>query len=175
MNKSGPIIFVLALVMISQTLFADTPTLPEGIILLDKRPAPVFHLTDLDGNTYTMKGATGNWHFVHFWASWCGPCRREMPAIQRMIEQMRETTLKVVLINTAETEDTAFSFLASVAPELNSLLDEDGLVTEQWQPRGLPSTYLVDPAGQIRFIALGERAWDKPEYLNFLKALNDVM
>jgi hypothetical protein len=48
-------------------------------------------------------------------------------------------------------------------------MDYDGSVTEAWQPRGLPSTYLVDPQGQLRYLALGGRAWDTPQYIQFLK------
>jgi len=62
--------------------------------------------------------------------------------------------LKIVAINTAETEDTIFTFLGIAAPEITPLLDKDGLVTERWQPRGLPSTFFVDPKGKLRYLAL---------------------
>ncbi len=54
---------------------------------------------------------------------------------------------------------------------MDCLLDLDGQVTEAWQPRGLPATYLVDPDGQIRYHALGGRPWDQPDYLEFLRGL----
>ena len=79
--------------------------------------------------------------------------------------------LEIVIINTAESEDTVFEFLAAVAPDLNPLMDKDGLVTEHWQPRGLPATFLVDPAGRLQYLALGGRPWDAPEYMRFLKRL----
>ena len=93
-----------------------------------------------------------------------------MPAIQRLTERLPEG-LGIVLINTAEDEDTVFSFLAETAPELSSLLDRDGLATEAWQPRGLPATYLVGPAGQVRYQALGGRDWDTAPYLEFLERI----
>lgn len=76
-----------------------------------------------------------------------------------------------MIINTAETEDTVFSFLGGIASDLHSLLDHDGLVTEQWQPRGLPATYLIDPDGIIRYQALGGRPWHEKTYKDFLKSL----
>lgn len=79
--------------------------------------------------------------------------------------------LKLVLVNTSETDDEVFSFLATVSPDLDSLMDRDGSVTERWKPRGLPSSYLVDPQGKLRYLALGGREWDSPAYLNFLQAL----
>ena len=114
---------------------------------------------------------TGRWRFVHFWASWCGPCRREMPGIQRLLPLIADTGIEIVLVDTAETEDEVFTFLGIVAPDLVPLLDVDGLVTEAWQPRGLPATFLVDPDGQIRYQALGGRSWYEPAYVEFLQGL----
>jgi thiol-disulfide isomerase/thioredoxin len=144
---------------------------PKGVIAVETRAAPLFRLTDMDGVAYALEDSRGRWTFVHFWASWCGPCRREMPAIQRMIHRVESLPLDVVIVNTAEDADTIFEFLAAVAPELDSLMDRDGLVTEVWRPRGLPATYLVDPDGRIRYQALGGRPWDEPAYLEFLERL----
>ncbi|HFD79538.1 MAG TPA: TlpA family protein disulfide reductase [Gammaproteobacteria bacterium] len=146
---------------------------PPGIRTLEPRPAPDFTLTDMDGNRFSLSTARGRWVMVHFWASWCRPCRREMPAIRRMSELIGTDAPRLVLVNTAEDEDTVFSFLGAVAPDLSSLLDRDGRVTEAWQPRGLPATWLVDPQGYLRYQALGGRPWDQPRYLDFLRRLGD--
>lgn len=145
--------------------------LPRGIISVDAMPAPALQLSDMDGNSSSLASAKGKWAFVHFWASWCGPCRKEMPAIQKSIKQMQDKPLVFYIINTAEDEDTIFEFLAATAPDLNTLMDRDGLATEQWQPRGLPATYLVDPGGTIRYQALGGRDWHKSPYRDFLDKL----
>lgn len=145
--------------------------IPKGVIELEPREAPALNLKDMDGQYYNLEQSKGHWVFVHFWASWCGPCRREMPTIQDLAHKIDSKLLEIVLINTAETEDTVFSFIGVVAPDLNPLMDNDGLVTQSWQPRGLPSTYLVDAKGRIRYVALGGRPWDKAEYLNFLQSL----
>lgn len=145
--------------------------IPKGIITLDGRQAPPLLLNNLDGERWDISKARGRWLFVHFWASWCGPCRKEMPTIQAIHDQFDKSELEIVIINTAESEDTVFSFLASIQMDINTLLDRDGLVTEQWQPRGLPSTYFVDPDGKLRYLALGGRPWDSAAYLAFLKQL----
>jgi len=150
---------------------AASESLPKGIMKQDGRAAPALLLEDMDGQTWDIGKARGRWVFVHFWAAWCGPCRREMPTIQAIYPQFDSAELEIVVINTAESEDTVFEFLAAVAPDLNPLMDKDGLVTERWQPRGLPATYLVDPAGRLQYLALGGRPWDSPDYLNFLKYL----
>lgn len=144
---------------------------PAGLLVLDGRPAPVLKLADMDGKSLTLSQLKGHWVMVHFWASWCGPCRREMPTLAQLIRKPPLSSLKVVLVNTSETDDEVFSFLASVAPELNTLMDRDGAVTEAWQPRGLPSTFFVDPQGRLRYLALGGRDWTAPAFQDFLRQL----
>ena len=161
---------VLLVTVFLHTAFAANG-LPRGILKLDGRDAPLLKLKNLDGDVWNIDSARGHWVFVHFWASWCGPCRKEMPTIQAIIPKFENTNLKIVLINTAESYDTAFGFIGSIAPELDTLLDTDGQTTERWQPRGLPSTYFVDPKGKLRYLALGGRAWNDPVYLDFLHSL----
>jgi thiol-disulfide isomerase/thioredoxin len=145
--------------------------LPKGLLVLDGREAPPLVLNDLDGERWDISTARGRWLFVHFWATWCGPCRKEMPTIQAIVSKFDASQLEIVLINTAESEDTVFAFLAEVAPDITPLMDSDGLVTERWQPRGLPATFFVDPDGRLQYLALGGRPWDSPEYLEFVQRL----
>ena len=144
---------------------------PPGLVALDGRIAPALVLSDMDGKVTDLKRLKGRWVIVHFWATWCGPCRKEMPTLQVLQHQLKGTRFALVLVNTAETDDEVFSFLPTVAPELPSLMDRDGLVTERWQPRGLPSSFIVDPAGRLRYLALGGRDWGSPAYVSFLKSL----
>jgi len=161
-------------------IFVITPSLltaeikaPEGIIKLDGRNAPALKLEDVDGIPYDIEQSRGKWVFVHFWAAWCGPCRREMPTVQRMTGQLKDSAIDIVLVNTAETDDVVFSFMGVVAPDMSTLMDHDGLVTERWQPRGLPASFFVSPKGTLEYIALGGREWDKSKFLNFVKQLID--
>ncbi|MCK4588099.1 MAG: TlpA family protein disulfide reductase [Gammaproteobacteria bacterium] len=167
----SPVIIGLLLLAFSSGGYADRQVLPKGILPVTDRVAPPLVLTDMDGGKSSLAEQKGKWVFVHFWASWCGPCRREIPAIQRLLETSKNKNLVFSIINTAESEDVIFNFLGVIAPDIVPLMDRDGLVTEAWKPRGLPSTYLVDPDGVIRFQALGGRPWDKPEYMKFLNRL----
>lgn len=146
----------------------QSPKLPTGVIVLEPRPAPALALNNTDGEPFDLSQSRGVWHFVHFWASWCGPCRKEMPTIATLAAAVKDLPIRIVLVNTAETEDTVFSFLGLLMPDFSPLLDLDGAVTERWQPRGLPATFLVDPSGQLRYQVLGGRDWSQREYIDFL-------
>jgi len=162
-------LFTVFFILLSSGLGAKE--LPRGLINLDNSQAKNFTVTDYDGKTYELKSSKGKWVFLHFWASWCGPCRKEMPVLYKLTKQLAGKPIDIVLINTAEDEDTIFSFLGTVAPDLHSYMDKDGSLTEIWAPRGLPTTFFIDPQGRKRYLALGGRAWDEPLYQEFIAEL----
>lgn len=145
---------------------------PKGILVLNGRPAPALKLADMEGKTVDLATLRGQWVLVHFWASWCGPCRKEMPTLDQLSKTIPTQKFRILLINTAESDDEVFSFLPTVSPDLNALMDRDGKVTERWQPRGLPSSFIVDPQGRLRYLALGGRDWMSTPYLDFVKQLS---
>lgn len=150
---------------------ANDIKVPFGIRHYDIGTAQDFSLDDIDGEKFEFSNSKGHWVFLHFWASWCGPCREEMPTIQKLANVMQAEKFQIVMINTAEDEDTIFEFLAAIDVELNSLLDVDGLVTEVWKPRGLPTTFLINPQGEVKYQAIGGREWHKGEYVQFIRRL----
>ena len=171
MNKF--ILVFISLFIFSLPSFAEVK-LPKGLIFLDNRQAPPLKLNDMDGEPFDLENFRGKWVFVHFWATWCGPCRKEIPTIQAILSKYKNSHIKFAIINTAESEDLIFEFLGIVAPDIVPLMDNDGLVTEKWQPRGLPATFFVDPKGKLRYLALGGRPWDKAEYKDFLDSLHSA-
>ena len=146
-------------------------SLPKGMLTQDGRAAPALRLATMDGKRTDLAELRGHWVLEHFWASWCGPCRREMPTLQGLATVTPPLPVKLLLVNTAETDEEVFAFLSIVAPDLDTLMDRDGQATERWQPRGLPASFLVDPEGRIRYLALGGRDWQSPEFLAFLRSL----
>jgi len=164
-------VFLLLVLFLCEVALAAEP---PGLMRLTPRPAPPLVLTDMDGRVTDLASLRGRWVMVHFWASWCGPCRREMPTLVSVMRTLPRQQLTVLLVNTAEGDDEGFAFLASVAPELDTLMDRDGQTTARWAPRGLPSTFLVDPEGRLRYIALGGRDWSAPLYLDLVRALTEA-
>lgn len=163
--------YILILLFSIISLAGSATELPKGIVKLDNSVAKNFTITDYDGEAYEFNKSRGRWVFLHFWASWCGPCRREMPIVYKLQQQLKDYPVDIILVNTAEDEDTIFSFLGTVAPDMHSYMDRDGDLTEIWSPRGLPTTFFIDPQGRKRYLALGGRPWDKPLYQDFIFSL----
>ena len=170
-NKIAITLLVLPLLIASNNVNANDPKKPFGLRAYEIGSAPNFKLDNTDGESFELDSTRGQWVFLHFWASWCGPCREEMPTIQKLSETLDSDKFKIVMINTAEDEDTIFTFLAGISVEIDTLMDVDGQVTEVWKPRGLPTTFLIDPNGKVRYQAIGGREWNKAIYINFLKKL----
>ena len=162
-----PLFFLL----LTTNTFADDKSLLKGIRHYDIGMAPNFKLNDIDDEPFELQQTRGKWVFLHFWASWCGPCKKEMPTIVKLMGAINNDQFKVVMVNTAEDDDTIFSFLGSIGVEATSLMDRDGVITDKYKPRGLPTTFLIDPTGHIRYQAIGGREWDKKEYITFIEQL----
>ncbi len=150
---------------------ATAAEVPPGLMARDGAPAPALRLSNMEGKVTDLRDLRGQWVMVHFWATWCGPCRKEMPTLQSLVKLLPTQRLRILLVNTAETDDEVFAFLGLVAPDLDTLMDRDGKVTEQWQPRGLPSSFLIDPDGRQRYLALGGRDWATQPYPAFLRQI----
>lgn len=162
---------LLIVFLAGATTVLAQPELPAGIIAVTPAKAPDIKLKNLDNEPLQDFPDGSRWSFVHFWASWCGPCKREMPAISGLIKHFSNQEIRIILVNTSEDEEAVFAFLGGIDPDMKTYMDRDGQVTEKWNPRGLPATYLVDPDGIIRYQALGGRKWLQEDYLRFLNSL----
>jgi len=141
--------------------------------LPERPPAPDFTLEDMDGNSHSLSDYRGQAVIVNFWATWCPPCREEMPSMQRGWEQVRDEDIALLAVNVGETADQIFVFTADYPVEFPLLLDRDGSVTDDWPVKGLPTTFVVDPEGRIVYRAVGGRAWDDPALLDQVRSLVD--
>jgi peroxiredoxin len=144
----------------------------KGLTQLPDRPqAPDFVLADIDGNQYRLSDYRGQVVIINFWATWCPPCRAEMPSMQRAWQQLEKEGILMLGINVGEDEDTIFPFTANYPVEFPLLMDQDSRVINQWPVRGLPTTFVVSPEGKITYRAIGGREWDDPDLLAMVRAL----
>ena len=133
--------------------------------------APDFNLEDQDGNFMKMSDFKGKVVIINFWATWCPPCRKEMPSMQRAWEKLKQEGIVMLAINVGEDSDQIFAFTAEYPVEFPLLMDRDSSVVRQWNVRGLPTTYIVNPAGKIVYQAIGDREWDSDEIMNQIRRL----
>ena len=116
-------------------------------------PAPDFEWTSLDGQTLRLSTYRGKVVVVNFWATWCPPCREEMPALQRVAAS--EPDVVVLEVDLMEPGDKARSFLDSLGLDrLQPVLDGDGATTRRFGVLSLPSTFFIDKTGVIRHLEL---------------------
>jgi len=133
--------------------------------------APSFDLAGPGGERYNLEDMRGKPIIVNFWATWCPPCRAEMPSLQRAWEQVKDEDILVVAINVGEDADTIGQFTEQVKMEFPLPMDLDSKVTQRWPMNGLPTTFVVDPEGRLVYRAQGEREWDDPALLDLVRAL----
>ena len=119
------------------------------------RAAPAFRLRTLDGSLAELTDFRGRYVLLNFWASWCGPCRGETPALQALFEQTAPRMV-VVGVNQQESAGDARAFAESFGVTYPIALDADGRVSSAYRvSTGLPVSFLIDPEGVIRQVRLG--------------------
>jgi thiol-disulfide isomerase/thioredoxin len=119
--------------------------------------APDFTLETLDGSQLTLSGLRGRPVLLNLWASWCLPCRVEMPAIERVYQRHREDGLVVIGLNVTvqDSEAAARAFAQEFGLSFPIVLDRDGTASARYELMGLPSTYFIDRQGIIREVIIG--------------------
>ncbi|MGB2804421.1 MAG: TlpA disulfide reductase family protein [Candidatus Zixiibacteriota bacterium] len=128
--------------------------------------APDFTLPDLAGKTFTLSDFRGEVVLVNIWATWCGPCRREIPSLERLYQSRRDKGLEILAVSVDRTSSSKVaSFAAKYQMSFPVLLNPRGDVANTYWARSIPSTYLVDKKGVIRWKVRGTREWDDAQSL----------
>ncbi|WP_260292058.1 peroxiredoxin family protein [Sedimenticola hydrogenitrophicus] len=161
--------------LLALLLLPLTATAAQTLTPVEARPmAPDFTLQDLDGNAVRLADLRGRPVIVNFWATWCPPCREEMPSMQRAWERLQPEGVALLAVNVGEDADSVFQFTGSYPVEFPILFDSDGSVSGAWPIRGLPTTFVVDPQGRIAYRAIGGREWDDPALLQPVLELRNM-
>ena len=167
---------------VTQEYFFSVPARPtEDTLTLDLGApeigtlAPDFELNDVAGNPIRLSDLRGSVVVINFWASWCDPCRDEMPILQKLSDKYAEKGLVVLGINTTYTDsrDETVSFINELELTFPILFDDTGAVGEElYKVYGLPTSYWIDEAGIIRSIQLG--ALTEDQMLVILSSIMDL-
>jgi len=135
--------------------------------------APGFTLDDMDGKSHSLSDYRGKWVLINFWATWCPPCRKEMPSLEQLYQTFHGRSFRVLAVNQWENADLVFSYLGDldVFPSFPILFDPDSKVSEAYGVRGLPTSFIIDPQGRIAYRAVGGREFDHPEVVRLIDGL----
>lgn len=126
-----------------------------------------FTLETLDGTSVGLGDYRDKFVLLNFWATWCAPCRKEMPALDNLNKELNHAGLEVVGVHVGPSLDSIKRFLEQVPVEFTILVDLN-MVLSNWGVLGLPTTFLVSPEGRIIYRAVGEREWDSAEMVGFI-------
>lgn len=152
-------ILILGTVWTFFSRVSDPSSLQAGIPPSPKEgfTAPDFTLDTLDGGQLTLSELRGHPVVLNFWASWCLPCRKEMPAIERVYQRYQGAGLIVVGLNMTSQDSASDvgTFVQKFGLTFPIALDRDGSVGDHYQLLGLPSTYFIDQSGVIRSVVVG--------------------
>lgn len=133
--------------------------------------APDFTLPDLAGKARRLTGLRGQVILMNFWATWCAPCRAEMPAMERLYQELKDDGFAIVAVNFAETAEQVAPFVKELRLHFPVLLDQEGQVGRLYRVFSLPTTYLLDRHGTLVGRVVGAREWDSPEAKRLIRAL----
>lgn len=162
------------LVLFAGTAGAAGLSLRDNLTQLSQpKPAPPLDLVGVDGTPYALAQRRGHVVVVNFWATWCPPCRAEMPAMERLWQRMRGRGLDVVGVNVGESGPAIRAFVKDFGTPIGFplLLDPDSTAMDAWGVRGLPASYVVDKRGQVRYTALGGRRMDSAHIVALINGL----
>lgn len=118
--------------------------------------APEFTLQTLEGDPVSLSELRGQQVLINFWATWCPPCRREMPAMERAYKRHQDAGFVVLAVNVQESEETIRPFVEEMGVTFPIVLDESGVVMRQYKVTALPSSFFVDRRGAIHVRRIGE-------------------
>jgi thiol-disulfide isomerase/thioredoxin len=147
--------FALALVLVGVAVLAPAAELKPW----EGGATPPLAVEDLNGKPHDLSEYKGKVVLVNFWATWCEPCRAEMPSIDRLRNALKGEPFEVLAVNMAEPLSRIEKFSATLPLGFALLRDRDGSVSKAWKAKLLPASYLIGRDGRIHYVAYGELDW----------------
>ncbi|MDU0457335.1 MAG: TlpA disulfide reductase family protein [Geobacteraceae bacterium] len=168
------IFFVLAACMLfAISACTKSDTAKTVSVAKEKSPAPEISVVSLaDGSVTKLSALKGKVVMLNFWATWCPPCREEMPSMVKLNNAMNGKPFQMVAVSIDEGgKQDVESFLKESGHKLPVYLDPDGNASKQYGITGVPETFIIDKQGVIVKKVIGGLAWDSPEVASFLEGL----
>jgi cytochrome c biogenesis protein CcmG, thiol:disulfide interchange protein DsbE len=151
---------------------AATPAMPTSSRTV---VAPDFSLRDLDGNVRRLASFRGRVVLLNFWATWCPPCRTEMPLMEALYQAYTDNGFEVVAVSSdVQGAEVVQPFVTQHHLSFTTLLDTTGQVTRLYGVTSLPTTYLLDREGRLVTVAIGSHDWAKADARALIRSLLDT-
>jgi thiol-disulfide isomerase/thioredoxin len=142
-----------------------------GMAKVPPKAAPDFTLLDVEGLQVSLQKYRGKVVFLNFWATWCIPCREEMPSLERLHQTYQAQDLAILSIDLKEGAEHVKAFFQKHGLSFPSLLDPNGTVFRDYLVAGMPTTYLIDRDGTLLARGVGGRDWTRAEGLQLIQEL----
>lgn len=171
MSKVLSLILLIGLLASSSTAFTQEQSIQMLYPLQEPFLAPEFELKGEDGKLYRLSDYRGQVVILNFWATWCPPCRDEMPSMERAWQKIKGKGIVILAVNMGEDEDAIFEFTGDYPVTFPLPMDSDGSVIKKYPVVGLPTTYIISPEGMVTHRAVGTREWEHPQLLDQLRKM----
>jgi thiol-disulfide isomerase/thioredoxin len=133
-----------------------------------------FSLPLLSGGTRSLSEMTGEFVFLNFWATWCPPCREEMPSMEVLYREMADAPFGMFAVNVQEDRDTVQQFIDEFGYTYPILLDSDGTLSSNYGVRGIPTSFFIAPDGTVLGMLIGTRYWDETEVVDGIRRITEI-
>ena len=132
-----------------------------------------FVLKDMEGKEVTLKDFNGKVVFINFWATWCSPCKKEFPELNRFYDTYKDNDLIVLAVNSDLKKGSVEDFLTKYPAKMTVLLDPGAKIVGSYGPRAMPTSYIIDRKGVVRFIHFGFD--EKNDPLKWVKEVKELL
>jgi peroxiredoxin len=158
---SNPIAAIAAALVLSAPALAGAPG----------APAPQFSLASRGGQTVSLAQYKGQVVMLNFWASWCGPCRQEMPLLESIYKKYNKLGFTMLGVNVEPDSQAANEWLKATPVSFPILYDTESKVSKLYDVAGMPTSIIIDRAGKVRLVHRSYRPGDENEYLDSIRSL----
>ena len=134
-------------------------------------PAPTFTLASRAGQDVSLAQYKGQVVMLNFWASWCGPCRQEMPLLESIYRKYNKMGFTMIGVNVEPDSNAANDWLKATPVSFPILYDRDSKVSKLYDVSGMPSTVIIDRTGKLRVLHRGYKPGDENEYMDNIRTL----
>jgi len=179
--KRTIILFCLAAIVFSTQCAASSNDIPAAVVsafekagvpLLSKKiPIRDFDLTLLDGNSVRLSKLKGKIVFLNFWATWCPPCRVEMPSMETLYQRFKDKGFEMLAVNQGESKAQVSGFVNEHKYSFPVVLNPDNRVGNAYGIRYLPTTFVIGRDNEIILAFIGTKEWDSPEIIEAFEML----